>query len=145
MLLLLLAASQAQPHPAQCGDWPGEVVTTAEAPYGYMHDSAGEWIALERTCVETLDFFIRAGDFRARSGTERVAWITVNHARNPSVSYRVSRTRISVNCPAQTIQEMFIVNYNADGSQHSSTPYPTRRDPIIPGSMGEAIFEKMCL
>lgn len=144
MIAALLFAFQPVGTSGDQPEWPGALATSAEAPYGYVHDDGGEWIALQPLGEGPRDYLILARDYRARYGIERVAWFAVLHQRDRTVPYRVTRVQISVNCRYLTIQELFLVRWNADGTRHSDIPYATRRDPVVPGSISETFAAKLC-
>jgi hypothetical protein len=122
-------------------DW-----TTDHAPYGMDVTFDGKvWINTNREGARD-DYAILANDLykalTAHSSNPRL-WIRGYHLRNREVTYRETKTLVSIDCVRDTIWIERKLYYKANGDLIASTG-PFASEPVVPGSIGESWRKFAC-
>lgn len=140
--LILLAMPALAQTDSPWLDW-----VVANSPHGFdiTHDGT-IWINVSAVGRKD-DYAIRAEDLQA-ARTERpfepTFWVRGYHKRNPKVSYRESKARMTIHCAREEIATSTTAYYDAEGNLLWQTG-PTGYSYIIPGSYGEEYHRLLCL
>jgi hypothetical protein len=139
--LLLVAAQPAAELDAPPLDW-----VTAHAPYGMDVTLDGKVWINTNPVGEKNDYAILANDlYKALSGhsSNPRLWIRGYHLRNPGVTYRETKTLVSIDCVRDTIWIERQIYYKAGGELLASTG-PFTSEPVVPGTVGETWRKFAC-
>lgn len=146
MFLVALVFALAQAEPDLKLDAPPLDWTTDHAPYGMDVTFDGKvWINTNRTGARD-DYAILANDlYKAITGhsSNPRLWIRGYHLRNRGVTYRETKTLVSIDCMRDTIWVERKLYYKADGDLLATTG-PFASEPVVPGSIGETWRKAAC-
>lgn len=116
----------------------------ANAPYGFDLTSDGNiWVNLNAVGRKD-DYAILASDLMERKDWGVSAWIRGYHLRNPSVKYRVTKTKVNFDCQRRMYQRADWVAYSASGEVIDSDNERRDAQEIVPGSVAENWIKVIC-
>lgn len=119
----------------------------ANSPDGFDITPDGTiWINIGKPGNKS-DYAIRAEDLqKARDTKDRYPsfWTRGYHRRNPSLKYRETKTRMSLDCQREKLTVMTAAYYDAAGSLLYRTGLEATSD-VIPGTYGEQYYRKFCI
>ena len=146
MMLLAALLLVAQAPPDMKLDAPPLDWVTDHAPYGMDVTFDGKvWINTNRIGARD-DYAILANDLYRRSraiAATRACAIRGYHLKNRDVTYRETKTLVSIDCVRDTIWIERKLYYKAGGDLLASTG-PFASEPVVPGSIGESWRKAAC-
>lgn len=90
------------------------------------------------------DYGILATDLYSATGQYRTVWIRGYHARNPDVKYRETKAKYQFDCTRMELTQLYRVAYRPDRQVLFTEAYPSRTEPVVPGSLGSAWIKLVC-
>ena len=105
--------------------------------------SAQQWVEYARGANDGFPLFYDPSRVRY-DGNVAVIWTRNNNAAQPVAreAYRVSR--MEIDCADETTRTVYTAAYAADGAVVASDDVPTAFAPVPPGSMVEALMQRVC-
>ena len=91
------------------------------------------------------DYYYDAESIRRYNDGDVDVWTKRNALKDKTVSYRTQRAKLRLNCSSETVSFLSFVLYRANGTvMDSVSPAYPDMEPVVPGSMGQTLFDIMC-
>jgi TPR repeat protein len=97
------------------------------------------------TAPTLSDYYYDTETIRRYDDGDVDVWIKRDASKDKTVSFRTSRSKVRLGCSSETTGLLSIVVYRANGTVIDSVSQPDPdMEPVIPGSVGQTLFDIMC-
>ena len=108
---------------------------------------AASWVNLGRDAAGTIWYVDR--DTVTRTDGFALVWVREDGRHNRQVRWSELKSRKKIDCARGKIMDLGTIMYDAKGRILKRVPGPDKpgdaaMDPIVPGSMGEAMAQAVC-